>query len=169
MKWIQKVNKVLRESGKYISGIAILLMMFALVTDVFMRNVFGIPLTGTYEIVQYILMPALVFPALGYVYWSGVLPRLTEIIAKTPKRFQKFNRSLINIIDIIIFLLLTYYSFIFAFSGFTSKMAVPVGGGLLPIWPIYFLVPLGFLFVLLEAIYTALSGEKREEEVGKSI
>lgn len=167
MDILEKVNIVLRNIGKYLSGIAIFLMMFLIVADVFMRNVFGNPLSGTYEIVQFFLMPMAIFPALGYVYWVGVLPRLSEIIAKSPQGFQKFNNLLILVIDLVVFALLTYYGFLFAMSGFESQMAVPLGGSLVSVWPVYFLVPVGFLFVLLEVILRFFRKPRVEEgEVG---
>lgn len=152
MAVLEKISSSFRSIGKYFSGISIFLMMLIIVADVFMRNVFESPISGTYEIVQFFLMPMAIFPALGYVYWVGVLPRLSEIVAKTPKAFQKFNDLLILIIDLVVFSLLTYFGFLFAMSGFESQMAVPLGGSLVSVWPIYFLVPLGFLFVLLEVI-----------------
>ncbi|MGH2316733.1 TRAP transporter small permease [Planococcus sp. SE5232] len=164
---LERINSIFRSAGKYFSGISIFLMMLIIVADVFMRNVFGSPISGTYEIVQFFLMPMAIFPALGYVYWVGVLPRLSEIIAKTPKAFQKFNDILILVIDLGVFTLLTYYGFLFAMSGFESQMAVPLGGSLVSVWPIYFLVPIGFLFVLLEVILRFFSKPRVEEgEVG---
>lgn len=167
MQVLEKINQVTRDVGKYISGIAILAMMFAIVIDVFMRNVFGKPIAGTYEVVQYFLMPLAIFPALGFVYWVGVLPRLTELISKSPAWFEKFNKYLILCIDAVVFALLTYYGFLFAIGGMTDQMAVPVAGGLIPVWPVYFLVPFAFLFVLLEVLTRFIrKTEVKEGEIG---
>src|SRR5690606_3671389 len=167
MNLLENLNSVFRNVGKYFSGISIFLMMFIIVADVFMRNVFGRPISGTYEIVQFFLMPMAIFPALGYVYWVGVLPRLSEIIAKAPKGFQKFNDILMLVIDLIVFTLLTYYGFLFAMSGFESQMAVTLVGALVSVWPFYFLVPIGFLFVLLEVVLRFFRKPRIEEgEVG---
>ena len=167
MRFIEKVSHVVRNSGKYISGFSILGMMLVIVIDVFMRNVFGKPITGTYEVIQYFLMPMAIFPALGYAYWAGVLPRLSELISKAPAWFEKFNRLLILLIDSVVFALLTFYGFLFAISGLKDQMAIPIGGDLVPVWPVYFLVPIGFLFVLLEIILRFDS--KTEEEEGGEI
>jgi TRAP-type C4-dicarboxylate transport system permease small subunit len=152
MRTIRKVNEVVQNIGKYISGFAILVMMALILIDVFMRNIFGISLVGVYEIVASILMPLAVFPALGYAYWSGILPRLSEFILKMPNRFQKLNKQLIIIIDTVVFVLLTYYGILFAMKGLQDKMAVSISGTLVPVWPVYFLVPFGYIFVLLAII-----------------
>lgn len=163
---LEKINEGLRNIGKYISGFAILGMMFLIVADVFMRNVLGTPLTGTYEVVQYFLMPMAIFPALGYAYWSGVLPRLSELISKAPVWFEKFHRLLILVIDTFVFSLLTYFGFLFAMSGLKDHMAIPIAGSLVPVWPVYFLVPIGFLFVLMEIVLRFVRKPEEGGEVG---
>lgn len=166
MKILEKVNEVFRNIGKYISGFAIIGMMIIIVIDVCMRNVFGIPVSGTYEIVQYFLMPIAIFPALGYAYWSGVLPRLSELISKSPAWFKEFNRILILIIDAFVFGMLAYFGFLFAIFGMKDAMAIPMAGSLIPVWPVYFLVPIGFLFVLLEVLLRFVQKPKEGGEVG---
>lgn len=166
MNMLEKANGYFRNIGKYLSGFSILAMMFIIVLDVFMRNVLGRPLAGTYEIVQYFLMPIAIFPALGYAYWSGVLPRLSELISKMGNKFQQFHRFLILVIDLIVFSLLAYYGLLFAVSGFQESMAIPVAGKLVAVWPVYFLVPIGFLFVVLEIILRFFRQPEQGGEVG---
>ncbi|HZW68837.1 MAG TPA: TRAP transporter small permease [Pseudogracilibacillus sp.] len=161
MSKIIRINNFIRNIALSISAIAILIMMFGIVADVFMRNVLGTPLRGTYEIVENILMPALVFPVLGYVYWSGVLPKLTEIAEKLPKAMQNFNKYLIYLLDILVFSLLTYYGMKFALTGLEQKMAIPVAGKILQIWPVYFLVPLGFFLVVVEIVIKFFNENKK--------
>jgi len=166
MRIFNKISRVARNIGKYTSGFAILGMMIIIVIDVFMRNVFGKPMMGTYEIVQYFLMPLAVFPALGYAYWVGILPRLSEMISKAPAWFEKFNTILILCIDAFVFALLTYYGFLFAMAGLKDQMAIPIAGSLVPVWPVYFVIPIGFLFVLLEIILR-FGGKVEEDEGGE--
>ncbi|PID20361.1 hypothetical protein CSV61_15330 [Sporosarcina sp. P3] len=163
MQVLEMINQVTRDVGKYISGFAILAMMIVIVIDVFMRNVFGIPIAGTYEFVQYFLMPLSIFPALSFVYWVGVLPSLTELISKSPIWFKNFNKYLILCVDTGVFGLLTYYSFLFAMSGMADQMAVPIARSLIPVWPVYFLVPIAFLFVLLEVLTRFIRKTKEKE------
>lgn len=157
MEILKKFNRLLMKIGVFVSGIAVLGMMLIIVIDVTMRNVFSSPLSGTYEIVQFFLMPLAIFPALSYTYQSGVLPRLTEMVEKMPAGFQKFNRVLITIIEIIIFTLLMVYGAKFAMSGLADHMAIPVSGNLIPVYPVYFLVPLSFASLLLEVLLSTFT------------
>ncbi|WP_096199873.1 TRAP transporter small permease [Bacillus sp. FJAT-45350] len=152
---IEKIHEVLKLIGVYISGISILGMMLLIVTDVFLRNVFTAPISGTYELVQFYFMPLAIFPALAYTYSSGILPRLGELIEKAPFRVQNTVTYILLFIEIVIFGLLMVYGWKFAMSGLSDKMAIPIGGSLLIHYPIYFLVPIGFGLVLVEVIITS--------------
>src|SRR5690625_2516001 len=92
MKSLNRINNTLQKLGGKISGIAILAMMGVIVVDVFMRNIFKSPVPGSYVIIESFLMPIAIFPALGYVYMVGVLPRLNDFVERTPQWFQKFNK-----------------------------------------------------------------------------
>jgi len=52
------------------SGVILLLMMTLTVTDVFMRYVFNMPFSGTWEITEF-SMAAVVFLAMAYCGWTG--------------------------------------------------------------------------------------------------
>lgn len=153
---IEKLNRFFKMLGVFTGGIAAVLMMLIIVADVFLRNVFNSPISGTYEIVQYYLMPLAIFPAIAYTYSSGILPRISELIEKAPKRFNILTTVIIIIIEFIIFSLLAIYGWKFAMSGVSDRMAIPVGGSLFPLYPIYFLIPIGFGLVVLEILLSAI-------------
>ncbi|MDE5412120.1 TRAP transporter small permease [Alkalihalobacterium chitinilyticum] len=153
---IVNINERLKLIGVYTGGIAVVIMMFLIVADVFMRNIFTSPISGTYEIVQFFLMPMAIFPALAYTYSSGVLPRLGELVEKAPQSFQKISKWLIIIIEVVIFTLLTIYGWKFAMAGVGDQMAVAVGGKLTPVYPVYFLIPIGFGLIVLEVLLSAI-------------
>lgn len=153
---IEKIHELLKTIGIYISGLAVMAMMLLIVADVFLRNVFTLPISGTYEFVQFYLMPLAIFPALAYTYSSGILPRLGELVEKTSRSIQSTIWYVIIIIEIIIFTLLALYGWKFAMNGLSDKMAIPVGGMLLANYPIYFLVPIGFGLVMMESILSLI-------------
>lgn len=165
MKTIEKIAHWFRVVGISLASFAIAAMVLMIVVDVTMRNVFKIPIQGTYEIVQYFLMPLAIFPTLAFAYQSGVLPRLSELVEKLPKRFQQINRIIIYVIELVVFLFLTYYSILFAFSGIQDQMAIPVAGNLLPVYPLYIIVPISFAAVVVEillSIYRTYFKKARE-------
>ncbi|MFV8828091.1 TRAP transporter small permease [Alkalihalobacterium sp. APHAB7] len=150
------INEKLKLIGVFIGGLAAVFMMLIIVADVFMRNIFTSPISGTYEIVQYFLMPLAIFPALAYTYSSGVLPRLGELVEKAPNGFKKVSTWIIIIIEITIFTLLTIYGWKFAMAGVGDQMAIAVGGKLTPVYPVYFLIPIGFGLIVIEVLLSAI-------------
>ncbi|RKQ29325.1 TRAP transporter small permease [Oceanobacillus halophilus] len=152
MQYIKKTNKVIQEIGKNISGLAILSMMTIIVLDVVMRNIFKTSIPGSYVIIENFLMPIAIFPALGYVYMVHILPRLSEFIERRSEKYQRINKFMLLTIDVIVFGLLTYYTFLFFLDGFNNQIAVPVATNFVPLWPIYFVIPVGYLLVLQEVL-----------------
>lgn len=160
MHTVAKFNRKILNFGKNVSSISILIMMLLIVIDVLLRNFGGTPIPGVYLIVESYLMPLAVFPALGYAYMVGILPRLNEFIEKRPVWFQKTNDILIHALDVIVFMLLVYFSFLHAMTAFNDKITISIATNLIPVWPIYFIVPIGYFFVLSELILKALRGKK---------
>lgn len=83
---------------------------------------------------------------------KNVLPRLSEFVERTPNWFQKYNKLLLLIMDIVVFGLLTYYTFLYFLNGFQQGMEIPIATKFVAIWPVYFFVPLGYFLVLLEVV-----------------
>ena len=154
--FIYKFNDWIKIIGLVIAGIALIGMMLIIVADVFMRNSFDKPVNGTYEIVEYFLMPLMVLPALPYAYSSGILPRLGELSEKFKPSIKKATDYIIQAIEVFIFGLLTYYSFVFAIQGMEDGVAQSIGLAFIPLWPIYFFLPFAFGFVCLEAVITTV-------------
>lgn len=153
---IVKIHHSLKLIGLYTSGVATIFMMLIIVADVFLRNVFNSPISGTYEIVQYYLMPFAIFPALAYTYSSGILPRLGELMEKAPQLLQNVATYMIVVIEMIIFALLAIYGGEFAKVAWQEKMSIPVSGNLLMHYPVYLLVPLGFGLLFFEVILSTI-------------
>lgn len=162
---IIKIHHSLKVIGLYTSGVATIFMMLIIVADVFLRNVFNTPVSGTYEIVQYYLMPLAIFPAIAYTYSSGILPRLGELMEKAPQFLQNTAIYIIVVIEIIIFALLTIYGWEFAKVAWQEKMSIPVSGSLLMHYPVYLLVPLGFGLVFFEVILSTISKIVKRERL----
>src|SRR5699024_3984343 len=164
----ERFLKIIIKAGVVISAVSIFIMMVIIVVDVFMRNVLGTPLAGTYEIVENYLMQLAIFPSLAYTYQSGVIPQLTELLDKLPERFRKFNQYVPDITELVIFTLLFAYGFKFALNGLNDSMHIPISGNLYMIYPVYFVAPLGFGLILLFVILSILKRTVNEENGSES-
>lgn len=143
-------------AGVAVSGISIFAMMLFIVADVFRRNVFGGSIPGSFEIAQNYFLPLSVFPAIGYVYASGILPRMDLLMPKVSKQLQSLAVHLLLLLEVAIFAVLVYYTWDFATTGMERRQAFPAGGSLYPLWPLFFLVPFGFALVVVETVFVLL-------------
>lgn len=141
-------------TGGAFSGLVIMLLMLFIVTDVVLRNFFHNSIPGGFEIAQNYFLPLSVFPALPYVYGTGTLPRMDLLMHRFPGSMRSAVINLLLSLEVVVFLVLTGYTFDYALDSFSRGRAFPAGGLLLPVWPVLFLVPLSFLMMFIEAALT---------------
>lgn len=140
-------------AGALVSGLGIFAMMCFIVADVISRNFLGGSISGSFEIAQNYFMPLSVFPAMAYVYGSGVLPKMDLLMHKFSQVFQDGVVYILLVLELVIFTLLVYYTWNYAMSGIERDVAFPAGGSLYPLWPLFFLVPVGFAMILIETLF----------------
>ena len=158
-----KVFERIKKVGLYVSGITIFIMMSFIVIDVFMRTVFHSSILGSFEFVQYYLMPLAVFPALAYTWGSGILPRINIYISRTREQFQRTIAVILLFVELLLFVLLTYFGWEYAMKAFTESISFTAGGKMYPLYPVIFFVPVGFGFVILEIIFLLMKNLKQKE------
>ena len=142
--------------GALVSGLAIFAMMLFIVADVISRNFLGGSIPGGFEISQNYFMPLAVFPALGWVYASGILPRMDLILPRFPALFRSTATHVLVVIELALASIVTYYAWWYALAGMDRGSTFPAGGALYPLYPFYFLVPLGFALVTIEIVFVAI-------------
>ncbi|MDQ0163599.1 TRAP transporter small permease [Aeribacillus alveayuensis] len=156
---MNRVNKLYRifgwvkVLGLWISGISLMGMMIFIVVDVVFRNVSSNSINGAFEIVQNYFMPLSVFPALAYVYSSGVLPKMDLIIEKLNNQMKKviiFSRV---IIEIFILALMFQFTWDYAMYGLERKMSFPASGTMYIVYPLFFLIPISFALIIIENVF----------------
>lgn len=148
-----RIFHFLKLVGIWISGLSVLLMMFFLVYDVAMRNLFSGSIRGGFEIIQNYFMPLVVFPGLAYVYSSGVLPKMDIILERISEKMQKSLIFIMILIELFVLVLIVQFSWEYAMNGFERKMAFPAAGSLYPLYPLFFLIPIAFGMIIIENIF----------------
>ena len=147
MKNLSKVNQllaILERLTLFISGLSIMAMMLLVTIDVILRNIFSSSIPGSYEISEKYLMPLIIFPILYYVYNSNSLPNMDFILTKLKLKIRNIVQIITYSIEILIFIALTIFSWQKAIVSTNELLAFPAAGKMLPLYPFYYLVPLGF-------------------------
>lgn len=144
---------VVTKIGGLVSGAAIFGMMLFISADVLLRNVVGSSIPGSFEIAQNYFMPLAVFPALAWVYSSGIMPRMDLLIGRFSERLGNSLIHTLVALEIMVAAFLLWASLGYALDGFARKVSFTAGGDLLPLWPAQFLAPLGLLLLLIEVAF----------------
>ena len=149
--------------GLIISGIGVIIMMFAVVADALSRNITGGSILGVYEITQNYLMIVTIFPAIPYLYSTGIMPKM-EIFIEKMKDSLKLKVFLFLIFtEIVIYLFVTIYTFDFAYTGLVNDVHFPAGGKMYILYPFYFLIPIAFVLLIIENIFVLIKTFKTKK------
>ena len=152
----------------YLSGIAVLAMMFHLTLDVLMRNILGVSITGTYEITQYYYMPIAALPCMAYVYRNNVLPVFDGVVSKISGRLKTASLVFIFVVEVVSFYLLARYAVNTAINNYVNNASFTSGGKIMPTWWVAFFMPVSYGLMFIECIFNRVEqiffndGEKEE-------
>lgn len=136
-----------------LSGASIFALMAFISTDVILRNFAGSSISGSFEIVENYFMPLAVFPALAWVYSSGIMPRMDLLINRIAEGLRKAIVHFLVLIEIVVVAVVTWYSLQYALAGLDRSAQFTAGGESLPLWPAQFVAPLGFGLLLIELLF----------------
>ncbi|RLL46851.1 TRAP transporter small permease subunit [Oceanobacillus piezotolerans] len=150
MKILNKIDTVML----IISGITVLIMMLLIVLEVMFRTFLNISIPGNYEFTQNYLMPLAVFPILSQSYTSGILPKVNLFIDRIKNlEIKRLIQLSLLIVEIITFLIVTYFAFGYALKGVAAGVSFTAGGTLFPLYHVLFIVPFGFLLMSVKGCF----------------
>lgn len=136
-----------------ISGLAIALMMLHITLDVILRNVFNYPLPGTITVVSYYYMAIAAFMPLAFAEQKQAHISVEVVTERLPKWLQAHLAGWMLLFSAAVFALLTLRSWEEAMSKYGIKASVVQGEDSLPVWPTYFVLPLGCCLMFLVVTY----------------
>lgn len=146
----------LTAAAAILSGTTIFALMLFIVTDVVRRNLTGGSIPGSFEIAEKYFMPVAVFPALAYVYGTGVLPRMELVRDRLPAAVRTATAHALLAVELVVLALVVYYTWGYAEDARAREVAFPAGGSLYTQWPLFYLVPLAFLMLLVETLFVVV-------------
>lgn len=146
---IQRPSDVLA----YIGGAFILLMMLHIVADVAGRELFGLPIDGTLEIVSFYYMVAVTFLPLAYVsHYEGHIS--VELFTRgLPPRKLAGLEAVVRIVCLALVVLLVRETGVAAIDSFENNEMWETSDDLITIWPSRFALPIGVALMGIYMIY----------------
>jgi TRAP-type C4-dicarboxylate transport system permease small subunit len=132
-----------------ISGLCFVAMMFLGTADVIGRYVFNSPITGTYEISQ-VLMAGVVLLGWAYTMKTGGHVRVELLICRLPSRPRAIIDFVMMLLSLAIFIMIMWRSTLLALQYMEEHRVLQTLN--IPVYPFFFLVPVGAFFLCLEII-----------------
>jgi len=133
-------------------------MMFLIMTDVVLRYVFNSPLSGSYEIIEYMMAILIAFAVVYCAHQQGHVS-VDILFDHLPKNFQAILRCLTTLVVFILFLLIAWQNVLYIKETYDQKLTSTIL--YIPTFPFVAAVALGLLalcMVLLVDFLNALIG-----------
>ncbi|WP_370284939.1 TRAP transporter small permease [Pseudooceanicola nanhaiensis] len=136
------------------AGLCLFAIMMITVISVFGRYVMMTDLIpGSFNIIERMLFPLMVFWALPLAHRDGIFPKLELLPAMLPNRLGNSLAILALVVELAIFAYLTWRLGLFALSGFETGRTMQLGSGYFPVWPFMMMVPFAFGLMVIEMLW----------------
>jgi|APSaa5957512576_1039674.scaffolds.fasta_scaffold80944_1 TRAP-type transport system small permease protein len=154
---LSKINESLVRVLNFFAIWALAGMMFLTFIDVLLRYIFNNPIQGKEELIAFLM--AIVIPfSIVFCAQQVAHVRVDFILEGFPKIVQKILHVFSNLLMLVLFIPITWQSFIFVMDEMESKLTSPVL--YIPVYPFIAVVAVAFLvltLVLIERLMRSLS------------
>ena len=154
LNWFDKINRFLVALLKYIAIWILAAMMFLTAVDVFLRYIFNSPITGSFELVEY--MMAVIVP-LSIVFCAHQRSHINVdlIIERFPAGTRSVLAFIMNLLSLGLFLLITWQTFLYIGEEYDSKLTSAVL--YIPVYPFIAALAMAFAILCLLLIFELLN------------
>jgi len=162
--WLEKtanlIGRVTHPIVSVLKSIAmgiLVLMMFLTAMDVIFRYVFNRPITGSYELIEF-MMAILVSFGIAYCAVMGGHVSVDLVVARFSEKTQAIIESITSLLSLGLFILITWQNVLYIKENFHSKLESAVL--FIPAYPFIVVVAIGFAvlcMVLLTNFFRYLS------------
>lgn len=154
MKVLKRIFHGLSDVCGAVGSLLVVLLILHVSLDVVMRNVFGAPIAGTIEFVSNYYMIGITFLPLALVERRDAHISVDVLTDMMSPRVVYVLAILAAIAAIVVMGLLCWRTYLEALSNYRRGSVLMVAGtDPLPVWPSYFLLPVGFGCAALLAVW----------------
>ena len=147
---LNKLNGYFVIALKHMAVWILTAMMFLTAVDVCMRYLFNSPLTGSFELVEFMMVLLIPF-SIVYCASENSHVQVDIIVERFPKGIRSFFMFTANLLSLILFLLITWQTVIYVIEEYDSKLTSAVL--YIPVFP--FIGALALAFAILSSLLIA--------------
>lgn len=162
MRPLARLHSLLLDALVLIGALAIVAMMLHVIVDVILRNVSNTPIPATYEIVTKYYMIALAFVPLAFVERRGGMVQVEVIDPFLSAVARDALERLVAALSAAVYGTLAWVTLHDAFDAFETGAFVMAQTYRLPVWPGFFLPPLGFALATIAVLIRVFQTKNME-------
>ncbi len=132
------------QSLALVGSLGVLALLVHVALDVGMRNLFGKPIPATNEIASRYYMVLIAFLPLGWIEQRDAMVKVELVDTFTPRQLGLATNGLVALLASVIYAAISWVTWGDAIKNWQVGSFVDVLGHQLPVWPSYFLPPIGF-------------------------
>lgn len=153
MRRARSVVQAVSRAFSWLAGFFVLVLMLLVVMEVMARDVFETTLGGTIEISE-VLLVFLVFLGIAFAQQEGAHVNTNLVTSRLPERRAALVRATGMVLASLVLFVAAWAT---ADRGWASMQAGEARFGLrsVPVWPARLIVPVGFVLLGLESLFTA--------------
>lgn len=136
-----------------IGAIGVVAMLLHVTAYVIMRHVMSAPVPATVEIVSRYYMVLIAFLPLAWAERRGDMISIEVFAHLTPQSVKPWVAALVSLVTSGTYVLLTYTTWLVALREFKTGSFVISLSVAIPVWPGYFILPVGFALAALVCLY----------------
>lgn len=141
------------DSAALLAGLIVALMIVHITLDVILRFAFNLPIGGTILFVSLMYMPCIVFLPLAFAEKRDAHISVELVYDRLPKTVQRVLDFLSHSLSVVIFAALAYRTWSEALSKLAIGASEMEGSLRIPVWPSYFVLPVGFALLVAVLAY----------------
>lgn len=167
MNGLLQLKKMIYAVNRYFNlfGVALLLLMIGFVViDILSRILRNMPLSASYELVEYTMVLVIVF-ALGYTQVNRGHINVLTLVELLPGKWQSVCDRVVNAIACIFYSLIAWQTFIKGGLDRVSNTTSPVL--FIPKYPIVYIASLGFALISLVLLIQVILPDDEGVNTGK--
>lgn len=143
-----------------VGALGVVAMLVHITAYVILRNLASAPVPATVEIVSHYYMIAIAFLPIAWAERRGDMISVEIFAHFMTGRIGRINDIFVGLITGGVYLMLTYTTWIVAMREFSARSFVVSLSVAIPVWPTYFILPVGFALAALVSLYRGFMPRK---------
>ena len=143
-----------------LGAVGVVAMLVHITAYVVMRQFSHSPVPATVEIVSYYYMVLIAFLPLAWAERRGEMISIEIFAPLLTGRIGRINEIFVALVTSGVYAVLTYTTWLVAMREFSARSFVISLSVVIPVWPGYFVLPIGFALAALVTLYRGFTSKQ---------